>query len=628
MLILKKLLRLLLILVIVHCTFYILHSLNIVHSNVYARDFSSYYKTTYDFNDDLQANVEQEISLLNNTANYYVSQYSLSILGGNATDVTAYDKIGPLKVSTVKKDETTILNLSFNEKSVGKGSILSFILKYKIDKLAKKEGNLQQVFIPRLSEMQNIDDYSLILKIPKSYGKIANIDPSPRTQKEEKEKYVFTFEKSDLAKYGVIATFGQYQTFDFTILYELTNNEDKDYYQSVPLPPDTAYQKIRYESMIPLPDEVIIDYDGNWRADFRVASHQKVLVEAKGQVNIFTGPRKEFVPPAFTLEKYLASSQYWDTQNATVKDLAQKLKTPQNIYDYVVKTLSYNYDAVGTERLRKGSSEAVRNPINSICTEFTDLFVAICRAAGIPARELEGYAYNDNPKLKGLLVNNDVLHAWPEYFDLKKKQWIMVDPTFGNTSKGMDFFNKFDMTHFVFVIHGENDVLPYPPGSYRDENFKGRQIFIAFGKERKSTNTKLEIVEIKPEKLFSILNNQLTVKIKNTSGEEIRNEKIIIRSGSLILKETDSGVIPPFSNKDLNFIIKPKEIFKDYEVGVSITTDEAQAEFKIIAYSIALRGLLFGGVLFALILLIVLTSIRKEKNRKKNEESGIMNHES
>ncbi|GAI19887.1 unnamed protein product, partial [marine sediment metagenome] len=59
-----------------------------------------------------------------------------------------------------------------------------------------------------------------------------------------------------------------------------------------------------------------------------------------------------------------------------------------------------------------------KNPV--VCMEFTDLFIALCRAAGIPVREVNGYAHTNNPKLRPLSLTLDVLHAWPEYYDENK----------------------------------------------------------------------------------------------------------------------------------------------------------------------------------------------------------------
>ena len=54
------------------------------------------------------------------------------------------------------------------------------------------------------------------------------------------------------------------------------------------------------------------------------------------------------------------------------------------------------------------------------CSEHALLFVALARAAGIPAREVGGLAYpGDEPPLFGW-------HAWAEIHD--GSQWVSVDP--------------------------------------------------------------------------------------------------------------------------------------------------------------------------------------------------------
>jgi transglutaminase-like putative cysteine protease len=56
-----------------------------------------------------------------------------------------------------------------------------------------------------------------------------------------------------------------------------------------------------------------------------------------------------------------------------------------------------------------------------VCLEFTDLFIAIARAAGIPAREIDGFGYTQNAINRPISIDEDILHAWPEYYDTAKK---------------------------------------------------------------------------------------------------------------------------------------------------------------------------------------------------------------
>ncbi|MEO6878149.1 MAG: transglutaminase-like domain-containing protein, partial [Gemmatimonadaceae bacterium] len=68
------------------------------------------------------------------------------------------------------------------------------------------------------------------------------------------------------------------------------------------------------------------------------------------------------------------------------------------------------------------------------CNEHTQLFVAMARAAGIPARIAAGLAYVDG---------KFYYHAWPE---ILLGDWVPVDPTFGQFPA--------DASHLRFVIGG------------------------------------------------------------------------------------------------------------------------------------------------------------------------------
>jgi transglutaminase-like putative cysteine protease len=68
------------------------------------------------------------------------------------------------------------------------------------------------------------------------------------------------------------------------------------------------------------------------------------------------------------------------------------------------------------------------------CDEHTQLFVALTRALGIPARVATGLLY-----VKGKFY----YHAWPEVF---LRDWVAVDPTFGQFPA--------DASHIRFALSG------------------------------------------------------------------------------------------------------------------------------------------------------------------------------
>lgn len=574
-----------------------------------AQEFSSFYKTTYEFASSGEARVTQEISLINQSADYYVSEYGLNLVGGKITDVAAYDSIGPLKVKTQEKDENTLIVLTFNEKVVGKGKVLSFILKYRIVNLAQKEGNLWQITIPKLVEKEKIDDYQLLIKLPKTMGKVAFVNPTPRSEEQDEGFTLLNFHKEDLLNYGVAITLGQYQTFVFRLNYWLKNPTANPVFQEIALPPDTDYQTVFYQSIQPEPETVTIDADGNWLAQYLLEPGQELNITADGQVNIFSQPqnKNDKLPNA----DWLAEKKYWPVNDERIKKLAQELKTPEKIYRYVVNNLTYDYKEIKKDAVRKGAVEVLAHPEHSVCSDFTDLFVSLCRAAGIPARELSGYAYSENEKIIALAANDDVLHSWAEYFDTEKKRWIMVDPTWENTSGGLDYFRKFDMAHFVFAIHGQDSVLPLPAGSYKQGDNK--QILVSFGKEIPPGPKYFSLKKISPKTIYSLKGNQLILELKNESGYALYQQSLEGMSDRIMPRRWLLDNLPPYGKQKITLTFKPEEIMRDYETGLSFQIEGEKDSVLVVVNSLALRVVLIFGSISTLFLVYLLLNLRKRK---------------
>jgi len=83
------------------------------------------------------------------------------------------------------------------------------------------------------------------------------------------------------------------------------------------------------------------------------------------------------------------------------------------------------------------------------CQTYASLFVAMARAAGIPARLVYGWA--DSGGLSGLL-GPDNRHVWAEYYN-PDRGWVPVDPTFAERQR--------DLLHFdpsAHLAQGYEDV--------------------------------------------------------------------------------------------------------------------------------------------------------------------------
>ena len=202
--------------------------------------------------------------------------------------------------------------------------------------------------------------------------------------------------------------------------------------------------------MNPAPENVTKDKDGNWLATYLLRPRSSTRVEVRGKAAVSLFPKPEALSDESRAE-YLKEKPYWQVSDSRIQKLAKDLKTPKAIYDYVVKSLTYDFERVKKQQARLGAVATLQNPTSAVCLEFTDLFIAITRAAGIPAREVEGFAFTDNQKQRPLSLVQDILHAWPEYYDDTRQMWIMVDPTWGNSTGGVDYFDVLDFDHFAFV---------------------------------------------------------------------------------------------------------------------------------------------------------------------------------
>jgi hypothetical protein len=134
--------------------------------------------------------------------------------------------------------------------------------------------------------------------------------------------------------------------------------------------------------------------------------------------------------------KYLAPEPLLESDSPVIQQLARRIvdgdtdparaarKLNQWVHDSLTKTVMITVpSALQVLRTRRGD-----------CNEHTQLFLALARAAGLPARSAAGLAYLDG---------KFYYHAWPEVF---LGTWVALDPTFGQMPA--------DAGHLRFVSGG------------------------------------------------------------------------------------------------------------------------------------------------------------------------------
>jgi hypothetical protein len=255
--------------------------------------------------------------------------------------------------------------------------------------------------------------------------------------------------------------------------------------------------------------------------------------------------------------------------------------------------------------------------------EFTDLFIAIARAAGIPARESVGYAYTTNSRLRPLSLVADVLHAWPEYYDSEQKLWVPVDPTWANTTGGVNYFDKLDFNHIVFAHYGKSSDYPYPAGFYRKSGKTTKDVTVTFASSRYIQPTSKLATNISFPKLVTAgIVARGTVSVENIIGAAVPSAAITIQSTpvDVAITKTETN-IPPYGKLTYPVTMTVPNYFTGGtgRIAVSVGGETQQYMFKIqpiTAYFI-FPILCFSGIL---VILLILTIRKKRvwKHRKKH----------
>jgi len=147
-------------------------------------------------------------------------------------------------------------------------------------------------------------------------------------------------------------------------------------------------------------------------------------------------------------EKYTQPEKLIQSTHPDIVAVAQNITSDMNnthekvskIYNFVITHLRY-----ATQEEEKGALWALKNGVGD-CSEYSYLFVALCRAAGIPARIQAGFAFHyDNEAL-----NNG--HMWAEYY-IENYGWVPVDATWR-------LFDTMDYRHFS-SIQSIPELTPY-----------------------------------------------------------------------------------------------------------------------------------------------------------------------
>jgi transglutaminase-like putative cysteine protease len=573
--------------------------------------FSRDYAVTYAVKESGVTTVSINVTLSNKTSDYYASSDTIDVGFSDISNLSAHDPDGPITPQVKKSESGNSINLTFNKHVVGKDKSLVFNVTFDTPEIARREGKIWEINIPGIANPDEFTNFNAQVDVPPSFGQPAFIKPAQTDNK-------LLFTKDQLGKAGISIAYGTQQDYAFQLTYHLQNKNVFPIRTEIALPPTTNYQDIAIQAMNPKPENVHIDSDGNWLATYVLSPAQKMDVTVIGNAQVSFQPKSEPLTQK-EFETYTKEQPYWQVSNPEIQKLAKQLKTPRAIYDYVVKNLTYDFNRVTQNQDRLGALKALQTKNSAVCLEFTDLFIALARAAGIPAREVNGYAHTENAKQRPLSLVQDILHAWPEYYDQQKQAWVMVDPTWGNTTGGTDYFDVFDFDHLVFVQKGVSSEYPIPAGGYKfDGDEEKKDVSVTLADTFPQDPPTLQLLPAFPDTTLSGFPINGSVTVTNTGHTLVPAQKAVVSSSLLKPSRVELGVaaLPPFGSVVLPIKFDNTPLFtnKHYNFTFALQDTIIHANVAVTPFAFSKLQLILGGV--GLVLLAIIISFFAIKARR------------
>lgn len=579
---------------------------------VFAEDFRTNYKVEY-FLSNSKENIKSEarysINITNLKEGFYVSKFTLSFPKSFAIDnITASDDTGTLEPEISQTNDAINIQLAFNNPNTGIQEQNNFYLKFNQRNLFNINGNIWEVILPVVEKKQD-ENYQIEVNLPNDTDKKISISkPTPTSINKNTITWLNPSTKT------IYAVFGDSQLYQLNLDYNLYNPKITNGYMDIAFPPDMSNQKIYIKSIDPMPNKTYIDEDGNFIGRFALKPRENKKIEFKAIAQITAEPREEVrlneIEMINLQKNYLLNeSIYWKVDDI---EKYKNLGNPADIYNYITLKFEYDYSRISKDIKRLGAEYALKNPTNAVCTEFSDAFVAISREKGIFSREIQGYGFSDNKELRPLSLVADVLHSWPQYFNLEKNLWISIDPTWENTS-GIDYFSSFDLNHIAFAIHGKKPDYPLPAGMYKIDDTRDISI-------KPTIEKPVEIIKVDSEINFpDSINKNKEYKgvftVINKSNIFLYGLPLEIRSNTLktALSQNKINVIAPSEERDITFTIDPTKSDKTKGDIKLVINNKTALEKEVKLYNPTKIYIVGSIFILAVLVLVIFKKIREHR---------------
>lgn len=186
-------------------------------------------------------------------------------------------------------------------------------------------------------------------------------------------------------------------------------------------------------------EKTISDNEGSYEVDMTIESNNDRFKSVKLDKYDYNEEVKKYIKPSAKIES--DSKIIKDLAESIVGDETDILEIAQKTAEWTANNIEFDNDLAqriwGGTVDTQGAIETIERRMGT-CSEYTNVFIAIMRNKGIPARFVSGFMYEG------------VYHAWAEIY-LYDVGWIPVEPQGGNIGTSERHIKLFTGKDFVDI---------------------------------------------------------------------------------------------------------------------------------------------------------------------------------
>lgn len=332
------------------------------------------------------------------------------------------------------------------------------------------------------------------------------------------------------------STFQDLRYVNITLVAYLFSNKriNQPFYVYFPIPFDAENQKLISIKFSKEPDELLQDEWNQSIAAFKISSmepNELIQISMSCIVKLVSleykiEPEKtgsiDDIPERIK-QLYTKDEEMYKIHDPIIVSFTEEAlggekniyKIVRRIHDYVIERLSYKLDP------RWDDAPTTLSKGEGSCSEYVFSFIALCRAAGVPARFVGGTVVD--PGLSGMPINVELtdytFHRWAEVY-VPNYGWLPVDVTYDDGIEGNEFFFRLTDTFFAFVRRGGAsrylgwNYLPVIDPRMEGIVLRARAFWIPIPEAQKAVLT-ISMVEESLSHLIGVVNSSDFMKIED-----------------------------------------------------------------------------------------------------------------